>query len=101
MDRLLSYYVITSPANWATGKKRKKKQTNKNKLFYGQADLSSRVGRSGVLFVCVFKFLVAKITQITLKTRKFRKISLIFKNFQVIFLDIGQKPTDFTRFWKN
>ena len=40
--------------------------------------------------------------KLTFFAEKFGKIFwLIFKNFQLKFLDFGQKMADFTRFWKN
>ena len=50
-------------------------QKKKKNLFYGRADLSSRVGRSVGRFFFIYLFLVAKMT---IKTQTFRKKNLTF-----------------------
>ena len=74
-------------------------------MFYGRMALPSRVGRSGFFFFSGSKS-DSKNTKISRKIglflqKNFVKIFwLIFKKIQPKFLDFGQKPADFTRFWK-
>ena len=72
-------------------------------------DLPSRVGRSGFFFFLTF-FISGnknnpKHTKISKKSDIFCRILekyflLIFDNFQLKFLDFGQKTADFGNIWK-
>ena len=75
----------------------------KKPLSYGWTDMPNRVGQSGIFLILIFKNdpkntkIEQKIWHFLLKN--FGKIFwLISKNFQLKFLDFGQKTADFTKF---